>query len=290
MTTIKTSTGQVRICCPFCLEKVGKEDHDFHLYISLQHGLFICHRCKTSGKSDGSLRNFVFEMDNNPDMSQIIMSMSPPSPPPNLGYFPLDSLGTPPVGGSPSYIYLTEERKLSDADISYWDIRSGVNSEGTYLKGRVVVPVKDERERVVYYSARTYTGHKIRYVNPKRDKRNLVFNYYRVQAGGEVIVCEGVFSAMAVPNISVATLGSYFSQEQFYLLSRRFKTIFLALDGDIDLQYKKRVRKTLLDLGSACGIVPLYGKEDPDNIGREEFLQRISQTKIYYPNELILDT
>lgn len=69
---------------------------------------------------------------------------------------------------------------------------------------RVVIPVEGD-----YYQARAIFKYmKPRYLGPKVDDSNMLFNAGVLETYDEVVICEGIFSAWAIGNNALALLGS----------------------------------------------------------------------------------
>lgn len=58
-----TPNGEVRVCCPFCLANVGKEDKEGKLYLSPVKKTFRCFRCG----ENGGVVAFLAKLDNKPE-------------------------------------------------------------------------------------------------------------------------------------------------------------------------------------------------------------------------------
>lgn len=107
-----------------------------------------------------------------------------------------------------------------------------------FLAGRCVIPIRDEKGRLVAYTGRAVNGEEPKYRFPAGFRKSQVlFNLDRATetGGNEVIVVEGFFDAMKVHQAGhpavVALMGSSFSQRQSELLSH-FASVTLMLDGD----------------------------------------------------------
>jgi DNA primase len=108
-----------------------------------------------------------------------------------------------------------------------------------FLAGRCVIPIRDEKSRLVAYAGRAVNGEEPKYRFPAGFKKSQVlFNLDRaMQTGGRnVMVVEGFFDALKVhqaghPSV-VALMGASFSQRQSDLLLCHFPSVTLMLDGD----------------------------------------------------------
>jgi len=108
-----------------------------------------------------------------------------------------------------------------------------------WMRGRIAIPIHDERGRLVAYCGRAVDRTDPRYRFPAGfQKSQVLFNYHRARgmAGDQGIVVEGFFDCMRVhqagfPGV-VALMGACLSGAQKELLTGRFSKIVLLLDGD----------------------------------------------------------
>lgn len=61
---------------------------------------------------------------------------------------------------------------------------------------------------------------------------HLLFNLDRMRPGQEIVITEGVFDALRLPDRSVATFGAHLSATQRGLLRRLTNKVVLCWDGD----------------------------------------------------------
>ena len=120
------------------------------------------------------------------------------------------------------------------------------HGEGVYdrFRNRVIIPIADERGRVVAFGGRTLGDAQPKYLNtaetPVFNKRRLLFGLDRAHRAianeGCAIVVEGYMDAIAaweagVPNV-VATLGTSFTEGPAGILLRRAPRIVFCYDSD----------------------------------------------------------
>jgi hypothetical protein len=136
------------------------------------------------------------------------------------------------------------------------------------LSGRCVIPIRDERGRLVAYAGRAVNGEQPKYRFPAGFKKSQVlFNLDRAIETGvrDVIVVEGFFDALKVhqaghPTV-LALMGASFSQRQSELLLYHFSRVTLLLDGD---QAGRRAAEVMaLSLKSK---VPIYKVALPNGV------------------------
>jgi DNA primase len=129
------------------------------------------------------------------------------------------------------------QRGIDAAAADYFGV--GYFSGRGLMRGRIAIPIHDDRGRLVAYCGRAVGGADPRYRFPAGfQKSQVLFNYHRVHgaAADQVIVVEGFFDCMRVhqagfPGV-VALMGARLSGTQKELLTGRFSKIVLLLDGD----------------------------------------------------------
>jgi len=107
------------------------------------------------------------------------------------------------------------------------------------LSRRVVIPIHDERGRLVAYAGRSVDGRQPRYRFPAGfGKSQVLFNYHRAAAtrSDTALVVEGFFDCLRVSQAGfvsvVALLGTELYEHPAQLLRDRFRRVLLLLDGD----------------------------------------------------------
>jgi len=142
---------------------------------------------------------------------------------------------------SSAFNYLVRNRRLSEADIRFWMLGTCELPEYTPF---IIIPFLDEWEKVYYFVARRYFGTvEPKYKNPPKGmfnigKASLMFNSYQASHYPTIVICEGVFDAMAVGPNAVALLGKSLSRAQLMMISRMHKSkrVVVYLDGDAESQ------------------------------------------------------
>lgn len=79
-------------------------------------------------------------------------------------------------------------------------------------KQRIIFPVRNRSNELVFFQGRTFTGNRLRWKSPDVPKTGVMFNHSMLydRSLTDVIVHEGIPDALSVPGVS--TLGSEFSQ------------------------------------------------------------------------------
>ena len=132
--------------------------------------------------------------------------------------------------------YLTR-RGISTATAQWFGV--GMYQGVGFLTGRCVIPICDEKGRLVAYAGRAVHGEQPKYRFPAGFRKSQVlFNLARAMetSDNHAIVVEGFFDALKIHQAGhpavVALMGSSFSQRQSDLLRTHFASVTLMLDGD----------------------------------------------------------
>jgi DNA primase len=150
------------------------------------------------------------------------------------------------------------------------------------MRGRVVIPIHDERGRLVAYAGRSVDDRQPRYRFPAGfGKSQVLFNYHRAAATGSdtVLVVEGFFDCLRVSQAGftsvVALLGTELYEHPAQLLRDRFRRVLLLLDGDeAGRRAQDRVAARLRDRCEVHGM-ELPGGAQPDQLPSSELRERI---------------
>jgi DNA primase len=146
-----------------------------------------------------------------------------------------------------------------------------------FLAGRCVIPIRDEKSRLVAYAGRAANGEEPKYLFPAGFRKSQVlFNLHQaVQTRSRnVIVVEGFFDALKIyqaghPTV-VALMGASFSQRQSELLLSHFASATLMLDGDEPGRRAAEVIAQLLIAKLPINQVDLPNHIQPDQLSSSE--------------------
>ena len=145
-----------------------------------------------------------------------------------------------------------------------------------FLAGRCVIPIRDEKSRLVAYVGRAVNGEEPKYRFPAGFRKSQVlFNLDRAIATGSrnVIVVEGFFDAMTVHQAGhpvVALMGASFSQRQSELLLSHFARVTLMLDGDETGRRAAESIEQILIAKLTINKVELPNRVQPDQLSSAE--------------------
>jgi hypothetical protein len=280
----ETTTGEFNFCCPLCVHRIGRPDKGFHLYVNPSRylygirGWFYCHRCHARGPMYRLLGKAAEQTVPVTEWSTFVKKLrgehiDKEGPGPQPVKLPEDYIEM--IRGTEAYGYLAN-RCISDEQIAFYkigfgteDLRDMKAEERTKFagSGRIIFPDFDDEDNCIYWVARTYKGHKVKYKNPGRSHaRNQVYNLARASRFKTCVVAEGVTSAIACGYNGVATYGKEVTENQISMLaSAAFDHYTIAHDGD--------ARPEALDLatrlsrrGRAVSLVEFSQEQDPASV------------------------
>jgi len=270
--------------CPQCERHTGSG----HLYVNYKKNVYNCFKCNLSGRDIRRLLyeiGYSRESISNAPIDLITMSKNKSVDPLSmiddilvpkkkvLQDYSMDLrvltsywMNHTKQLSIDAYEYLLS-RGVTDQQILQYNIREGIDRSGEELKiyhksyigrnysGRIIVPsIHKDDGLISFYVARDYLGRNniAKYLNPPQDlaySSEDVWNLYNIDdTDSDVIICEGVFTAIAVSSIFknvVATYGKSISAKSNNrsedveitsqgdkLLSKRFNKYIVAYDAD----------------------------------------------------------
>ena len=178
------------------------------------------------------------------------------------------------------WIYEKAVKYLSSRGITMGDIykyQIGYCRAKKY-RNMVVFPTFDEKGLLNYFVARSFDEKSwMKYKNPPVGK-NIVPNEHLINWDVPVILCEGIFDAIAIKRNAIPLLGKTIQKQLMRrLLNSNAGKIYLALDKDAQdkaLDYCEM----FLDQGKEVYFVDL-DKKDPSELGFESFTHLVQNTQ-----------
>lgn len=170
-----------------------------------------------------------------------------------------------------TYLY---ERGLTDDDFIKYNI--GYATSGEY-GGRIIIPSYSSSNSLNYFIARSYENSYNKYKNPETEK-DVIFFENLINWNQPIILCEGVFDALAIKRNAIPILGKGISKSLMKrILSGDLQDIYITLDKDA---FKKALEYTekFLNMGKKVYLVNLDEK-DPSEMGFKKFTQYIQQAE-----------
>lgn len=171
------------------------------------------------------------------------------------------------------------------------------------FRGRLIIPLKDERGRVIALSGRLIDSsidNQAKYINspetPLFVKNKFLFNMNHARSAArrdnQLIICEGYMDVIALDqhgySNAVATMGTALTHSHIALIKRMSHNCILVFDGDQAGQDATNKAMTALQsessLQTTAVIIP--GKQDPDELlskqGTGAFNQLLANSLPYY--------
>lgn len=265
--------------CPFCNHRKPKLEINMATN-EKGHNPWECWVCQTKGRT---IRSLLRQLKTPRDTANEILKYVPKGA--TIEYKQLSIIELPKEYQSlysasstsvianlvKKYLY---ERGLTDNDFIKYSI--GYCTSGEY-GGRVIVPSYSESNQLNYFIARSYDGNFYKYRNPEVSK-DVIFFENLINWNAPIILCEGVFDAMAIRRNAIPILGKNISKTLYKkILTSQVKDIYIALDSDAK-DRALEIAEKLLNQGKKAYIVNMKDK-DPSEMGFQAFTTLIQQAE-----------
>jgi len=270
----------------FCPNKCHPTKHK--LEINLTTHQFQCWIC--SGEDKGFKGKRLIDLFYKAKISQqkikelysLTTSSSPPVniPPTNTTILQLPKefkslldIKTTDIIGRHALSYL-KRRKVTKEDIIKYNI--GYCEYGKYSK-RVIIPTYDKEGKLNYFISRAYEKDEyFKYKNPSYS-RDIIPNEHLINWNLPIILCEGLFDALAIKRNVIPLLGKNIQKSLMKkLVTSKVSKIYIALDKDA-IKQALQFCETLMNEGKEVYLVEMQDK-DPSDLGFEKFTNLIQQT------------
>lgn len=277
----KKSKGNYAVHCPFCHHRKPKLEINLDANSpSFQH--WACWVCGTKGRTIRSLLKhlnlsrteaenilqYVQRGEEQEETTKKIVRLPEEFEPLELA--------------SHSSVYANRVRKylyargLTDIDFVRYGI--GYCMKGKYAD-RVIIPSYDENNALNYFVARSLnSGTYLKYVNPDIDKSNCIIFENLINWDEPVILCEGVFDAMAIRRNAVPLLGQNISPALMKkIITSPCPDIYMTLDRDAVKRALNHC-ETFLSMGKRVFFIE-PSEKDPSEEGFRKFTEQVQQAK-----------
>ena len=272
------SGGEIRGTCPFC-----GSDSRAPFAVNADSGAWCCFACDERG---GPVE-LVMRLADLPwgDAKDLLASgdwyergyvlLDDPAPRPDIElpneFYPLASDTS---SSAEPYRLYAHRRGIPDELLHRYAI--GYCATGRYAR-RLVVPVF-QSEMLVSFVARSIDEHaRLKVLTADGAQQGAcLFNVDGVRGLKRVVVVEGVFDALVIPEIAVATFGKRMSDAQAALLLRAgVRHVTFAYDADAAQSNQLMARRFSLTFDADVVVLP--DGEDPSSLGRERMLSIIAE-------------
>lgn len=178
-----------------------------------------------------------------------------------------------------------KNRGITEEDILKYNI--GYCEKGRYANS-IIVPSYNKTGRINYFISRSFERDPARKYNaPSCNKNELIGLEYFINWNVPVILCEGIFDAIALKRNAIPLFGKTIPRAlMLKLVENNVKTVYLALDNDA-LKESFNYALELINLGKDVYLIELGGK-DPSELGFEEMTKYLHTAKQLTFGELLL--
>lgn len=284
--------SEIRICCPFCVDRGESADERFRLGINQRTGGGHCFNCDWSSK------------DSAPKWVLIKLRMK--SDADDLGpvHIEEEEVEAPPLALPDGFTLLRKaddywsrraRKYLLDRAVTKQQIKEkliGYTMQGRYAY-RIIFPVLNEG-KLVGLVARDFTGQaKVRYLNSTGDK--YLWNYRPAIRGHRTIVLsEGIFKALCLERLgdltSASVLGHNITTNQIQQLEAGgYRTVVLWPDPDkAGIDGVVHMAQILQDRSFKVKTVVRYNKKGKARVPSKQADELPERRVQYYLNECIV--
>lgn len=171
------------------------------------------------------------------------------------------------------YLY---DRGLTDTDFVRYGI--GYCMKGKYAD-RIIIPSYDENNILNYFVARSIDpGAYLKYLNPDVNKSDIIVFENLVNWDQPIILCEGVFDAMAIRRNAIPLLGQNISPALMKkIITSPCPDIYMTLDRDAVKRALGHC-ETFLNMGKRVFFIE-PSEKDPSEEGFRKFTEQVQQAK-----------
>ena len=163
------------------------------------------------------------------------------------------------------------ERGLDMSDIIRYNLHyclSGI------FQNRILIPSYDSNGQLNYFVGRDFYKSTMKYKNPPVPKDVIGFDLY-VNWDEPIILCEGVFDAMAIKNNSIPLFGkTILPKLSDKIIKKRVSHVTICLDDDAFKDSIEMASK-FMDNGISVNFVKLQGK-DPSDLGYKNMITHLN--------------
>lgn len=263
--------------CPFCNHRKPKLEINMHTNEEGKN-FWECWVCQTRGQT---IRSLLYQLKTPKEEAQNVLKYLPKGAQAQYQqlsivelpkeYQPLYKASDKSVVANMVKKYLYE-RGLTDNDFIKYGI--GYATTGEY-GGRVIVPSYSGSNQLNFFVARAYDGNYYKYKNPEASK-DIIFFENLINWSQPIILCEGVFDAIAIKRNAIPLLGKSVSTSLYKkIITSPLQDIYVALDTDAR-DRALQIAEKFLNEGKRVFLIDLPDK-DPSQMGFIPFTKLIQQ-------------
>jgi DNA primase len=238
-------TGQMEFDCPACALDKGLMGGDgkHNLAINISQGVFKCWVCRFSNRMQGGIPKLIKKYGTKKQLQQYLL-LKPLVKYENEeevvvqadlkfpeGFKKFSTTNPNKYKYREALKYLTN-RGIGMDIITEYDI--GYTTDGRFFN-RIIIPSYDSFGDLNYFIARSFDFKtKPKYLNPDAEKKENVFNEFKINFDATIYLVEGVFDHIVIPN-SIPLLGKFIPDKLKALLYDKAKAnIVIVLDDDAE--------------------------------------------------------
>jgi len=276
----KTARGNMAYTCPYCHHHKPKLEVNFtvnkekvnpwHCWVCNKKCKSILQLLKKAGASQDKIseaKNYVKDTTYVATKNDVVALKLPPE------YKRLDQSDNNSIIRKHALAYL-KKRGVNTTDITKYDI--GYCENGLY-ENMIIIPTYDKDGRLNYFTARSFDKNAyVKYRNPQVS-RDIIPNEHLINWRLPIIICEGLFDAIAIKRNAIPLLGKNIQLELMKKIVSSFvNKIYIALDKDATKQALHFCENLMME-GKEVYFVDLQDK-DPSEMGFENFTKLIQKT------------
>ena len=276
----KTARGNMAYHCPYCKHHKPKLEVNFtenkkghypwHCWVCNKKGKSISFLLKQAGASHDKIseaQTLAKDVSNVTIVKDKTILTLPDE------YISLSTGNLSDITAKHALAYL-KRRNISKYDILKYNI--GYCKSGLY-NNMIIIPTYDKDGSINYFTARSFEKDPyIKYRNPQVS-RDIIPNEHMINWRLPIILCEGLFDAIAIKRNAIPLLGKNIQSELMKkIISSFVNKIYIALDKDAIKQALHFCEQLMME-GKEVYFVDLQDK-DPSEMGFKNFTKLIQKT------------
>ena len=276
----QTARGNVAYTCPHCNHHKPKLEVNFtenkegnnpwHCWVCNKKGKSILQLLRKAGASQDKIaeaKTYVKDVTYISAEKSVSILKLPAE------YVRLDQSNNNSIIKRHAAAYL-KKRGVSITDINKYNIGY---CEGGLYNNMIIIPTYDADGRLNYFTARSFEKEAfVKYRNPQAS-RDIIPNEHFINWNLPIILCEGLFDAMAIKRNAIPLLGKNIQSSLMKkIVTSVVDKIYIALDRDAIKQALKFCERLMAE-GKEVYLVDLQDK-DPSEMGFENFTKLIQKS------------
>lgn len=275
-----TSKGNYAYHCPFCnhhkpkleinFQENDKGENAWHCWVCNKKGKSLINLFKSLKVDPDKIKELKPYINNVSTTDTQVKSSTLKLP---KEFKPLINISNNDITGKHALNYI-KKRGLTENDIIKYNIGY---CEGGKYNNMIIIPSYDGNGNLNYFTARNFDKtSSIKYKNPDTSRNIIPFELF-INWEVPIVLCEGMFDAIAIKRNAVPLLGKNLQSNLMKkIVTSVVKKIYIALDKDA-LKEALQFCEQLINEGKEVYLVDLDGK-DPSELGFKHFTELISNT------------